>query len=180
MLQLTPRERWFALAGIALLASGAFYGFLIKPISERTQRLYEIVPQKQQELTRLEEQGQQYVQLKNRVQQLQSKLPDTDTEIAPLPHLESLLEVHDLKQRVTTMNQEPSVQEGRYSLTVVQIRMEGVTLASLLRFLQDIKDDDIPLHVHTMQLTRGPESLEKLDAALTLNSVAVPPIVTTK
>jgi len=174
MVHLTPRERWLTLAGTLLLVGGGFYGFLIKPALTRTQRLYEIIPQKRQELTRIEKQGQQFLQLTDSVNQLHDRLPDANTDMAPLPHVESLLEVHDLKQKVTTMNQEPPVEEGRYIMTVVQIRLEAITLPALLRFIQDIKDDEIPLHVQTMQLTRGVESLGRLNAALTLNSIALP------
>jgi type II secretory pathway component PulM len=180
MIQLTPRERWLTLVGILLLVGGGFYGFLIKPVRARIQRLYEIIPQKRQELARIEEQGQQFLQLTDSVHQLQARLPDANTDMAPLPHLESLLEVHNLKQQVTTMNQEPPVEEGRYIVTVVQIRLEAITLSALLRFLQDIKDDEVPLHVQTIQLTRGVESLGQLNAALTLNSVALPSLTSKK
>ena len=171
MVQLTQRERWLAAAGILLLVCGGVYGFILKPVVKRSQRLYEIIPRKQQELERIGNQGEQLVELETLVKQLHDRLPETDAEIAPLPHLESLLEIHDLK--VSTMNKEPSVQEGDYTVTIIHIQLEEVSLAGLLRFLQDINDEETPLHVATIQLTRGAEDQGRLNVALTLNSVAV-------
>lgn len=170
---LTSRERWLGLGGGCILLGGALYGFLLKPISVRTQRLYEIIPQKRQDLQKMKLQGEQYLNLQTRLKQLNEKLPETDAEIAPLPLLESLLENHDLKKQLTLMNQEPSVQEGPYTITVIQIRLEDVPLPVLLQLLEDIKDGEAPLNVETIQFSRRADSKGKLDAALTLNSVVI-------
>jgi type II secretory pathway component PulM len=169
MIQLTHRERWLAWAGGSLLTLGTLYGFLIKPALDRTQRLYELLPQKQRALEQIERMGQRYSQLRQHVDQLQADFPDSPDRGSILGQLDTLLKQHGL-DRLATLEPEPPIQQGPYTVTVIQIRLDGVTLPGLLAFLQELRTSTPPLHVETMGLTPGTATSDTLKAQLTLYS----------
>lgn len=176
MIQLTERERWLAVTGGLLLMVGFLYAFLIKPARTRTQRLYELLPQKQKILQQLELQGKQYLQLKDQIAKHHNAFPDIPTDGALLLYLETLLTRYGLDY---AMNPEAPIQEGSFHIAVVQIHLENIPLKTLLTFLQDISTSPTPISVDFMQLNHPDEENGHLDAALTLHSPSRSKVIST-
>lgn len=169
MIQLTQREHKLAWIGTAILVVGLFYGFIIKPALDRTERLYELVPQKQKALAQIQRLGQRYTQLNLHMNNMRSAFTDPAGGGALLAHLDTLLKRHGLGTNAT-LDPELPVQEGPYTVNVIQVQLEGIHLPALLAFLQELRTGSLPLHVETMGLNRPKGAKDHLNAQLTLYS----------
>ena len=169
MLQLTYRERLLTWVGGSLLTLGTVYGFIVKPTLDRTQRLYELLPEKQQALEQVERMGQQYTELTQQLSGLRSTFPDATSPGSLLAHLDTLLERHALNEKAT-LNPELPQQEGPYTIQVIRIQLEDIPLPGLLAFLQELRTSTPRMHVEVMDLNQVVKSAHTLNANLTLTS----------
>ena len=171
MIQLTQRERRLAIAGSSILGLGLLYGFVIKPIQDRTQRLYELLPDKHKTLEQVEQLGQEIRHLQTGVKRLHSSIPHTTGYASTLTYLENLLTKHQLKQSASLVPEQP-IEEGPYTVTVIQIDLQAIALPRLLSFLQELNFSEQPLKVETMGLNQNNGTSGSLDAHLILYSTA--------
>jgi type II secretory pathway component PulM len=151
-----------------MLAVLAFYGFILKPAIARTKTLYRVIPEKQAELTRLESISREMKTLQHRAASLQESMVTSHKDIELLPHVESLVDKHGLHNHITAMNQQIVQVHPEYTETVIDISLEKVTLAQLIKFLWDIESTAPPTRTEDLHITHHPDNHQVLDAQVTL------------
>ncbi|MFC1761586.1 type II secretion system protein GspM [Planctomycetota bacterium] len=169
MLQLTSRERWIAIVSTSVLLLLAGYGWLIKPTLARTQRLYQVIPEKRQTLARLQAQHAKVEVLNSRMTTLQQQLQKSGRKTALLSQLETTVDQHGLKENLTSMTPEPPIMEGNYSVTLVEIRFEDVSFRRLLTFLREVKADMEAIRIGLLHITPGTSSAGLLNTTVRLH-----------
>lgn len=152
MVHLTQREKRLGMAMAAVIAVWAVYGLAVKPAQERIATLQRVIPEKQADLSRLQEAGAQYIALQQDVQAAQTRIARQDESFELTPFLEGLISRHQLDTHLAHMDSESAPSQAGYAETAVTIEFEAITLRQLLVFLEAVENSDAVTRIASLQV----------------------------
>jgi len=177
MISLTPRERLLIVASAVFIAVWALFAFTVKPALARMETLKRIIPQKQNELAKLRARSGEYILLRDSLSNLQTELASQDEGFELLPFLESTLRDCGLAEKVTKMKPYTVPLGSNYCETVVEIKLDNVTLAQLVDFLWKVESSGTALggnlkalvKAKTLHIKRNPTNPDQLDSTFEIH-----------
>ena len=170
MIQLTRRERRLAIGLTAVGLVCAVYGFAIEPMRDRIHTLQRIIPEKQAELEQIRAKSQEYIRLREEIEDARARMADQDADFQLLPFLESLIERHQLNPYLVTMEPNTSAFQVGYSETIVDIGLEGIRLGQLVQFLDIVETSGAPIHIGSLYIRKNATNESLLSATIQIRS----------
>ena len=139
MIRLSRREKLLFVAVVVLISAWLLFAFAVKPAIERIETLTRVISEKQDQLQKLSARSNEYIFLRDSLSNLRTKVASQEKEFELLPFLESLIRECGLVKKVATMKQHVSQLEPKYYETIVEIRLESLTLRQLVDFFWKVK-----------------------------------------
>jgi type II secretory pathway component PulM len=175
MIRLTKKEKSLAVLLGTFVVLWGIFATVISPALERIRTLNRVIPDKQAELNQLVAKSSQYITLRDSLGDLHSKIDSQPNNFRLLPFLESLIHQSDLSERVATMNQRVAKLQNDYYETVVEIKLQQLTLRQLVDLLAKAEASDAVAKTKTLFITRNPTNNDLLDSVVEIHSATLNP-----
>lgn len=150
--RLTPRERLFLLGGGAVGLALIGYAFVVIPMRDRWEVLTRSIAQKERAVGEMTVLREEFLSLKREVQEAETRMAQTAGEPSILSYLEDLTRAHGVRRNIAHMRPQVNALDEQYSETVVEVRLEELTLTQAVEFLSAVEQAPRPLRVKRLQL----------------------------
>ena len=171
MIRLTRREKLLAGGLVILTAAWSIFTAGVKPALARIETLNRVISQKQQELENLRARSKEYIFLRNSFDNLRTKVASQQKTFELLPFLESLIEECGLAKNVSTMKQQVLPIDSNYSETIVEVRLESLSLDCLVNFLLRIESSHVLARTKSLYIKRNATNKDLLDSVVEIHNV---------
>jgi len=163
---MSREKKMIAVAGAAIVLF-ALWQVVVRPVLLATQTYERVVPEKQKTLAELREMSAEYQRLREQIAALKNGAQIAPPEFSPLASIEQVA-----KQAGEPVSMKPSTSDfGEYQATNVEVKLEGVTMSNLMRFLQQLDASGHPLHTRELTLRQSAGRPGSVDAVLQVRSV---------
>ena len=170
MIRLTRREKLWAGCLVIFIAAWSIFTVGVKPAFARVETLNRIIFQKQQELEKLRARSKEYVFLRNSLDNLRTKVASQQKTFELLPFLESLIEECGLAENVVTMGQQVLPIDSNYSETIVEVRLEKLSLRHLVDFLGKVESSEVLARTKSLYIKRNATNKDLLDLVVEIHN----------
>jgi len=170
MIRLTRREKLLAIALAILVVGLVLFTFAVKPALERTRTLRRVISEKQNELGKLRATSNEYIFLRDNLDNLRTKVASQKKGFELLPFLESLIRENGLAKKVATMKQQVLQLGPSHSETIVEIRLENLTLKQLVDFLRKIESSEVLARTKSLYIKKNLTNPEMLDSVVSIHN----------
>jgi len=169
-MQLTPREKLLALALAVFVAVWSLFAFAVSPAVDRVETLGRLIPEKQDELRKLSAGSKEYVFLHDSLDLLRTKVASQQNGFELLPFLETLVRESGLEKKVAAMKQQIVPLDPQYYETIVEVRLQNLTLSQLLDFLCKAESSEVLVKTKTLHVTSNLTNPDHLDSTVEIHS----------
>ena len=136
---LGARERLFVVGGVAALLLILLYAVVIEPLTTRSSQLDRQIAKTQLDVQELQTLQREYQAHKQVLDNINAKL-QRQKSFAIFSHLEKLAGDTGIRSKILYMKPTVSTPNDAYEEESVEIKMEGVTLEQLIRYLYQIEN----------------------------------------
>jgi len=147
---LQPRERLFVGGAGAALVLVLFFMFVIDPLFKHSAELDRQIVTARRQLTELRTMQQDYRRQKSVVDSINSQLKKQQN-FAIFSRLEELAGQTGIRNNILYMKPTVSTPSEVYNEESVEIKMEGVTLAQLVRYLHQVENSPQLLKIKRLE-----------------------------
>jgi hypothetical protein len=170
MIRLTRREKLLAIALAIFVGGLVLFTFAVKRAIERTETLNRVISEKQDELHKLHAGSSEYIFLRNGLDNLRTKVASQEKGFELLPFLESLIREHSLAKKVATMKQQVLQLGPSHSETIVEVRLENLTLKQLVDFLRKVESSQVLARTKSLYIKKNLTNPETLDSVVEIHN----------
>ena len=165
---LTRRERQSIIAATVLLALVVAFQVLVRPALGRVRTLRRIVAEQRDMLSKVQAKRAEYQALRAQLDKIRQTISQQQQNRQILSHIERLQKDAGLIQKVVYMKPTTTAISDMYEETNVEVKFAGVTLDQIIQFLLKVQSSDPPAGVKTLEIRRGLQNPELLDAVIQL------------
>ena len=170
MIRLTRREKLLAVALAILVGGWSLFAFAVKPAIARTSTLRRVINEKQDELEKLRARSDEYISLGNNLGKVRSKVASQEKGFELLPFLESMIRENGLTKKMTTMKPRVLQLGAGHSETIVEIRLENLTLKQLVDFLRNVESSNALAKTKSLYIKKNLTNTETLDSVIEIHN----------
>lgn len=154
--------------GVIFIVCFLFFQFMIVPFFEAKENITKSIKKKEAELIKIQELSKEYRELKTDEGNIQERLDKRDTNFTLFTFLDEQAGRAGVKKQIQYMK--PSVMEGKdqYNESIVELRLERITLKALVDFLLLIESKDNVVFIKRMSIQENGDGVEFLDSILQL------------
>jgi len=171
MIRLTRREKLLAGGLVTFIAVWSLFGVGVKPALVRIETLNRVISKKQQELEKVRAGSKEYIFLRDSLENLHTKIASQQKTFELLPFLESLIEECGLSQNVASMKQHVLEIDSNYSETIVEVRLEKLTLRRLVDFLGKVETLQVLVRTKSLYIKKNATNKDRLDSVIEIHNV---------
>jgi type II secretory pathway component PulM len=171
-MQLTKRERTVVIAGASFLALLVVVQFIVRPTTERISMLRRVVADKRAALSDLQAGSAEYETLTGEVERLRSMISRQQESRTMLSAIERIGEASGLSENVLSLKPTTVTMDEEYEETVVEIRLDRITLAQLVEFLGKLESLGRAGGIKAVDVRRAERSEGALRAVVQLATVS--------
>ena len=166
MIRLARREKLLAGSLVVFIASWSLFNVAVKPALARIETLERVIPENQQELEKVRAISEKYILLSGRLDNLHTNIASAKETIELLPFLESLIEECGLADNLDTMKRDVLQIDSNYSETIVEVRLESLSIGRLVNFLSKIKSLHDRVRTKSLYIKRNMMNKNLLDTVI--------------
>ena len=170
-MRLMRREIWLAAGLVAFIVIWAIFSFGVSPALERIETLNRVIPEKLSELELLRAKAAEFVALRGSIEGLRAKIASQEQTFELLPFVDSLVQECGLAQNVVTMKPQTSQFGSNYRETVVEIKMEGLTLRQLFDFLLKLQSSKVLANTKRLYIEKNLTNTDLLDSTVEIRNL---------
>ena len=171
MMHLTAREKLLAVASAIFILAWVLFTFAIKPAMARVETLSRVIPQKQADLQRLRARSKEYILLRDRLYNMRANVASQDEKFELLSSLESLIRQKGVEEKVLNIQQQELPVDESYYVSIVQIRLESLTLEQLIDFLQNMESFQVLAKIKSLHVKKDPTRANLLDSIIEISNL---------
>ncbi len=165
--RISRREKLVIAGGTIVLLTAGVIQLGIAPLFERRARLRQAVAAKESQLSEMQRMRAEVQEIRGQAQRTEQRFARREKGFTLFGFLDQLAGQTQVKERVTTMR--PSKIEQKNSplkLSRVEMKLEGVTLEQLTRFLVGVETSRYETVVSKLSVSRRDKTDGLLDAVL--------------
>lgn len=149
--RLSSRERWVLVGGglVALLLIG--YAMLFAPAWERMTLLERLIPRKENEVREFAQLKDEYLSISEGIRTIEERLP-TENKFSPLSFLEEKAARNQIRGNIAYIRPLAPQVHASYREILVEVKVENVTLARVIPFLNAIETAPYALRLKRLAL----------------------------
>jgi hypothetical protein len=170
-MRLTRREKWLAGGLGVFVFTWAIFSFGVGPVLERIKTLNRVIPEKQSELEQVCTKADKYMALSTDIEDLRTKIVSQDQTFELLPFVESLIGKCGLSGNLDSMNPQELDLGTDYRETVVEVKMERLTLPQIVDFLLKLRSSEVLTGIKSLYIKKNLTDGNLLDSNLEISSL---------
>jgi type II secretory pathway component PulM len=147
----SSRERVFVAIGVVLTAALLGYHFLVSPFMDRLDVLDRLILLKEKEIVEMNQLRQQYLAAQQKISAVEGRIIRNEG-FSLLSFVEGIAVKNQVKDRIVFIRPQPSQVLGEYREVAVEMKLESVTLAQAVKFLETLQNTPQFLRVKRAQL----------------------------
>ena len=165
-MQLAKREKYTVTIGICLLALFFLSQLLLFPFFEKKERLQKGIVSKQAELRELAVLASEYKSLRENSQEILQVLSRRKQGFTLFSFLDDAAGKAKVKEYIKYMRPSTSKETGKYQESMVELKMESLTLEQLVGYLHLIEVPDDLIVIKRISIQADKSNKGYLDAVL--------------
>jgi len=165
----SSRERVFVSAGVVLTAALLGYHFLVSPLIDRLEVLDRLILQKEKEIADMNQLRQRYLASQQKISAVEGRIIQ-DKGFSLLSFVEGIAVKNQVKDRIVFIRPQPFQVLGEYREVAVEIKLENVTLAQVVKFFETLQNSPQFLRVKRAQLKTRYNDPKLLDGTFVVAS----------
>jgi general secretion pathway protein M len=169
-MKLGGREKLMIIAGGVAVALLLFYRFGLSPAFERLRALDRLVAIKEREAHELRSLRETYVAQKRLMEEVNQSLAQRGQDFAIFSFLEDLATKTGIKDNIMYMKPALTTPGELFRESSVEMRLEGIALQQLTRYLYDIERAPQLLRVRRMHIKPRPANPDLLDVTFQVST----------
>ena len=139
MTKLTRKEKMFIATAAAITASLVIYILAVVPVKRRIKTLNRVIPEKKQQLQKLDKQSRQYLLICRKLKSIRRDLNRGRSLTELMPYIESLVKKQQLAEKTVDLKTlslpaQPDIQEQAVTIT-----LDNLTLKEAVDFLVSVE-----------------------------------------
>lgn len=137
-MKLESRDKKVLIIGGAVVAVILIFVFIVSPLMSDLSRKRDLVPKKERDLAEMRVLKGQYLELQQRLQQAQAAA----AKRGPLlTEIENVTRRANLSNKIVSLKPQAGVQTEAYKESIVEIRLENVTLYDIVNYVFLLEKD---------------------------------------
>ena len=172
MTPLAKRDKLVVFGGAGLLVLLLSLQLVLRPALERASTLRRVVAEKREVLVQMRAKSQEYKQLQAEVSQMRSSISGQGESRKILSTIERLRQAAKLPDDALSMKPTTTAIDKEYEETVVEISLDGTTLAQLVAFLSQLDSSDLAGGIKALDVGRANRDPGALRVTIQLATVA--------
>jgi len=169
-MKLGGREKLMIIVGGVAVALLLFYRFGLSPTLERLRTLDRLVAIKERDLHQMKTLRETYLAQKRLMEEVNRSLAQRGQDFAIFSFLEELANKTGIKNNIKSMNPALSTPGELFRESSVEMRLEGIALQQLTRYLFDIERAPQLLRVRRMHIKPRPADPDMLDVTFQVST----------
>jgi len=169
-MRLSRRESTFIGFGLIILTVLGLYFFILEPLAERRDQLERLTARLEGDLAEVQVLAARYRAINDSQNRLRGQVQARGRSFAPFSYLENLAQEAGLSGQIESMTPVAAgpAEEGRTALTEVDVRLTGIKLLELVRFLYRVEASDKVFFIINLNIRPRYLSPDILDVNLRL------------
>jgi len=167
---LSWRERLLVKIGLGVIGLALVHACILDPYTKRMQSLDQLIDLKERQVQDLAHMVQDYGHIQQQLNVLNLRLPNTQTgekAFSLIAHLQDLAGVTDVEQLLISIQpQSSSPIAHSYREGAVQLRLDRLTFAQIMRFVAEIEQSPYLLRIKQLTLKPHFDQPQELEATL--------------
>jgi general secretion pathway protein M len=169
-MNLGGREKLVIIAGGVVVALVLFYRFGLSPALERLRTLDRLVAVKERDLHEMNTLRETYLAQKGLMEEVNRSLAQRGQDFAIFSFLEELANKTGIKNNIIYMKPALTTPGELFRESSVEMRLEGIALQQLTRYLYDIEQAPQLLRVRRMHIKPRPANPDQLDVTFQVST----------
>ncbi len=169
--RLGGRERLFVSAGVAFVVCFVVFLGIISPYLEARQALERSLARKEREVLDMAILQQEYLELKSRQSGVVEQLKLRNPQFSLFSYLEKQSTAVKVKDRVTYMKPSNTELDDGYLESVVEMKMEEVTLTQLVDFLTQVESAQDVVLIKRLAIQKNKRAGDLLDVVISIFTI---------
>jgi general secretion pathway protein M len=169
-MKLGGREKMMVIAGGVVVALMLFYRFGLSPALERLRTLDRLVAVKEREVHEMKVLSETYLAQKRMMEDVNRTLSQRDQDFAIFSFLEDLANKIGIKTNIMYMKPALAAPGELFRESSVEMRLEGIALQQLTRYLYDIERAPQLLRVRRLHIKPRPANPDLLDVTFQVST----------
>lgn len=168
MINLSSREKRLLMMLATVIIAGVFYFLIIKPVSDFKKQSDNSYERNMARLNKLEDLNNSYREIIAEKSRLNAAAPD-GKGIAPL--VDEIAGALNIAGNKAYLRESPGVIQNGIQKVTTEIKFEGVTIASLLEFINRLENSNSTLKIKNLSINSGIRERSRYDAIITVVSL---------
>jgi general secretion pathway protein M len=169
-MKLGRREQLLIIAGGVAVVLLLFYRLVLSPALERLHTLDRLVAVKERELHQMKTLQETYIGQKRLMEDVSRSLAQRGPDFAIFSFLEDLANKTGIKDNIKSMTPALTTPGELFRESSVEMRLEGIALQQLTRYLYDIEQAPQLLRVRRMHIKPRPANPDLLDVTFQVST----------
>ncbi|MFC1652840.1 type II secretion system protein GspM [Planctomycetota bacterium] len=171
--RLTPKERAVLLIGSAILVLLVCFQFLIRPALAQQMECRHRTAEREQAVRDMKQMQQEFQVLQGRMEAIKERIAQQPVKSEILRDIEYIRDNWGLADHVTAVRPTTVNVNDRYQETVIEIKVDSVSLAELVEFVSQLELLNLSIGVSTLEIKTSLHESNLLDATLKVASITV-------
>lgn len=168
MINLSTREKRLLFVLSAIIISGIFYFFIIKPVAGFIKQSDNSYERNMARINKLEEINNSYRDILVEKSRLNAATPD-GKGLGPL--VDEISGALNIAGNKAYLRESPGVIQNGIQKITTEIKFEGITITSLLEFINRLENSNSTLKIKNVLINSGIKERNRYDAILTVVSL---------
>jgi general secretion pathway protein M len=169
-MKLGRREQLMIVAAGVLIALLLFYRLGLSPALDRLHGLDQLVAAKERDLHKIRTLQESYLTQKRLMEDVSKSLAQRGADFAIFSFLEDLAKKTGIKDNIKSMTPAQTTPGELFRESSVEMRLEGITLQHLTRYLYDIEQAPQLLRVRRIHIKPRPANPDLLDVTFQVST----------
>lgn len=166
--RLSPRERWMVLGGGVFIVGFFIFQFVWTPYFEERDKIRKSIVTKETDLRIIKELSREHLALKAEEGTIQSRLDSRDKRFTLFTFLDEQSGKAGVKKQIQYMKPSLIEDSDQFNQSVVELKLEKVSLKSLVDFLLLIESEVNVVFIKRISIQESGDSEGYLDSLLQL------------
>jgi general secretion pathway protein M len=168
--RLEKREKWILLFGIFFVTGFIVLQAIVLPYMEARKTMTRSLSRNESELVDIELLRQEYLDLKSRQGDIEKRLAERTPGFSLFSFLEEQAAATKVKNRVTYMKPTANEIDEGFNESIVEMKMERVTLDQLVAFLVKIESEEKIVSIQRISIQENGQEEGLLDSVLSIKT----------
>lgn len=151
-IRLAKRERLLLAGGVTILLF-LIFSQLLSPGRRRMKTLERVNRELEKDLEEMYHLQNRYLILEERLKSFDERMVARPADFTLFSHLENLASQIGIKERIDYLKPEERVVSEKYRRSLVRVKLKGVTLEQLTRYLYSVENSPHTLEVRRLHIT---------------------------